>query len=63
MEKLLTKQEAGEILGVKVNTLNMWIHYRKIPFIKVNGFVRFKQEHLERWLNRRTYQPVNQVIE
>jgi len=52
MDRLLTKEEVANWLGVKVCTLNTWIMQRRIPYIKLAGanLVRFKQSQIEAWL-------------
>ena len=54
MIKLLTMVEASEYLGVSKLTLYGWVSARKVSFIKVGRLVKFKQEHLEKWIDQHT---------
>jgi excisionase family DNA binding protein len=55
MENLIGKEEAAKALGVEVVTLYTWVTRRKIPFVKVNGALRFRPSALEEWLRQREY--------
>jgi excisionase family DNA binding protein len=50
MEKLLRPEELSEMLGIQLSTIYNWTHYKKIPFVKVGGCVRFKPSDIEKWL-------------
>jgi excisionase family DNA binding protein len=52
--KLLTMDEASEYLGISKLTLYGWVSARKLGFIKVGRLVKFKQEHLDRWIDQHT---------
>lgn len=54
MSKLLTIDEASEYLGISKMTLYRWVSARKVGFIKVGRLVRFKQAHLDRWIEQHT---------
>ena len=54
MRKLLTMNEASEYLGISKLTLYGWVSERKLGFIKVGRLVKFKQEHLDRWIDQHT---------
>jgi excisionase family DNA binding protein len=54
MRKLLTMAEASEYLGISKLTLYDWVCSRKIVFIKVGRLVKFKQEHLDKWIEQHT---------
>jgi excisionase family DNA binding protein len=54
MRKLLTMTEAAEYLGISKLTLYGWVCSRKIVHIKVGRLVKFKQEHLDKWIERHT---------
>lgn len=53
MEKLLTPENICEILGVKKSTLYSWTSKELIPFVKVNGLLRFREGEIEKWLKLR----------
>ncbi len=61
MDKLLTKQELVEWLGIKLSTLNTWIMQRRIPYIKLaeGNLVRFKQSQIEQWLGESEIEPLH----
>jgi excisionase family DNA binding protein len=50
MEKLLSPENICEILGIERSTLYSWTSRGRIPFIKVNGLLRFRESELLRWL-------------
>lgn len=50
MEKLLAPEDICEILGIEKSTLYAWTSRGLIPFIKVNGLLRFRESELLRWL-------------
>lgn len=50
MEKLLAPESVCEILGIERSTLYAWTSRGLIPFIKVNGLLRFRESELLRWL-------------
>jgi len=53
MEKLLSPENICEILGIEKSTLYSWTSRGLIPFIKVNGLLRFRESELLRWLKSR----------
>jgi len=54
MNKLLTKRETAAMLRISLNTLNLWISMKKIPYLKLgkskNSPVRFSERELSDWL-------------
>lgn len=54
MRKLLTMDEASEYLGISKLTLYGWVSSRKLGFVKVGRLVKFRQEHLDRWIEQHT---------
>jgi len=50
MEKLLAPEDICKALGIEKSTLYAWTSRGLIPFIKVNGLLRFKESELLRWL-------------
>jgi len=51
MDKLLTINQLSELLQVKKNTIYSWTFTRKIPFVKINGALRFKEKVISRWID------------
>jgi len=60
---LLTVEEASQLLRVKRSTLYSWVHRRQVPFQKVRGLLRFRQNDLQKWLDdqRRTVDEERQL--
>ncbi len=50
MDKLLTIDQLSDILQVKKNTIYSWTFTRKIPFVKINGALRFKEKAINSWI-------------
>ena len=51
IDRLLTVQEVCELLQVK-RTYIYWLTYqRKIPHIKIQGILRFRQSAIDEWLD------------
>jgi excisionase family DNA binding protein len=51
MEDLLGIKEVSEKLKVKESTLRSWVHYRKIPIVRVGRrLIRFRQSAIEQWI-------------
>jgi len=53
MNKLLTKDEVAEMLGVKPSTIYQWTHEGFIPHVKINNLVRFRQNDIDEWIEDR----------
>ncbi len=51
MERLLTIDQVSELLQVKKNTIYSWTFTRKIPFVKVNGALRFQERVISKWID------------
>ena len=52
--KLLTIDEAAELLSVKVSRLRTAVFRREIPFVKIGRLVRFKEDSLLKWIDEMT---------
>lgn len=50
MKKLLTVTEASELLQIKTGTLYKYVCARRIPYIKLNGHLRFDEAVLNDWV-------------
>ena len=50
LQRLLTYQEAADILAVKPQTLRQWVCYKRIPCVKIGSAVRFRPEQLEEFI-------------
>ena len=51
VDRLLTVQEICELLQVKRTYVYWLTHQRKIPYIKIQGILRFRQSAIDRWLS------------
>jgi excisionase family DNA binding protein len=50
-DKLLTYEQASEMLTVPKGTLYAWVHAKRIPHIRLGPrLVKFRQSDLESWL-------------
>jgi excisionase family DNA binding protein len=50
LQRLLTYQEAADILAVKPQTLRQWVCYKRIPRVKIGSAVRFRPTQLEEFI-------------
>jgi excisionase family DNA binding protein len=56
VEKLLSRQEAAEILGVKTSTLAVWASTKRydLPHIKVGRLTKYKTQDVKNFIERHT---------
>jgi excisionase family DNA binding protein len=57
LDKLLTIGQVSDILQVKKSTIYSWTFTRKIPFLKINGVVRFKEKAICSWIESKVEEP------
>ena len=50
LPRLLTYQDAADILAVKPQTLRQWVSQKRIPFVKIGAAVRFTPDQLESFI-------------
>jgi len=62
-KKLLTVQDLADQLSVTESTIYSWTHKRLIPFVKLGTRVRFRQDKIDAWLNRRSFNVKKYKIE
>ena len=48
---VLTTRQTAQVLNVSISTINRWKKEDKIPFIQINGSIRYKSEDLKKMLN------------
>jgi len=53
-EDLLSIDELSQYLHVAPKTLRNWVSGKKVPYIKINGAVRFSRKKIDKWLERKT---------
>lgn len=52
---LLDRKAAAQMLTLSVRTLDRYVTQRLIPYVKYpGGGVRFKEDDLVKWINRKT---------
>jgi len=54
MNKLLTPQEVADLLSVRKSTIYQWTHQGYIPHVKLGKFVRFKEDKVMEWVDRKS---------
>jgi len=58
MERLLTKKDVLEMLGIKQSTLYTWVHQKKIPFVKLGRrTLRFREGDILEWIADKAIRP------
>jgi len=57
MEQLLSVDDVCKIIQFKKSSVYALIHYKRIPYIKISGAVRFKRQDIEEWINTNTHKP------
>lgn len=57
MDKLLTISQVSDILQVKKSTIYSWTFTRKIPYVKINGVLRFKEKVISSWIESQEEEP------
>ncbi len=50
-QSLLTVHQLSSFLHVHPKTLYRWTNERKLPFVKINGLIRFNRKEIEEWQN------------
>jgi len=58
IENLMTFADVSEITKIKVGTLRKYVLEERIPFLKLNGFVRFQASEIKAWLEDNAHRPV-----
>ena len=55
-DRLLTTVEAAEVLAVSPQTAALWRRRKSadLPYIRVHGSIRYRREHIDRWLEAQT---------
>ena len=46
----LNIQELSRYLNIKTPTLYSWVGEGKVPYIKINGVLRFRREEIDGWV-------------
>jgi len=55
-DKLVTRTEAAELMGLKPQTLSVWASSGRndLKFVKIGRCVRYRLSDIEAWLSERT---------
>jgi excisionase family DNA binding protein len=53
-QNLLTYRDVAQILGLKENTLRVWVSARRIPFVKLGSAVRFTPKMVDEIIEKST---------
>jgi len=56
---LLSLEAAAAYLGISPGTLKHWVHWRKIEYVKIGKFTKFRQQALDRFVNAQTVAAVD----
>jgi excisionase family DNA binding protein len=58
-DKLLTRREAADLLGISPETLTIWACTKRypLPYVKVGRSVRYRRTDLEAFIESRTVVP------
>ena len=59
VKPLLTIEEAAGLLGVKPQTLYLWVSQRRVPFRKIGRLVRFTETDLEEFIEKQKQPPLS----
>lgn len=57
LEPLLDVAGAAQMLATSERHIRKLIYERRIPYVKVGGKVRFRQQALDRWIEANTVEP------
>lgn len=49
--RFMTASEVARLLNTSKGTVYLWVNHKKIPYLKINGSVRFREDEIHRWLN------------
>lgn len=49
--ELLTIEDAGKLLNLKISRIRMAVFRREVKYIKLGALIRFKKDHLMEWIN------------
>lgn len=57
MTPLICVQDASKILGISRSKLYQLIEDERIPFVRIDGRVLFREDLLETWIQEQVVQP------
>lgn len=47
---LISVKELSQVLNIKASTIYQWAELKQIPYIKLNGSVRFDLGDIQKWI-------------
>jgi excisionase family DNA binding protein len=53
--ELLTPEEVCALLKIKRQRLYEWVHFGRIPYVKIGRFLRFSKSSLDEWLKASSF--------
>ncbi len=54
--KLLKVEDVAELLGVKTQTVYLYVTQKRIPFIRMSGkLIRFREADIEDWIKGKSH--------
>ena len=60
IEDLLTPEEVCSLLKIKKQRLYEWVHFDRIPYIKIVRFLRFSGKRIKEWLEENTHDTIEE---
>lgn len=55
IDDLLTPDEVCDLLKIKKQRLYEWVHFDRIPYIKIGRFLRLSGKRIKEWLEENTH--------
>jgi len=52
LERLLNTKELADYLGLAHQTIRVWVSQKRIPFLKIQGAVRFSEAEIQEILDK-----------
>lgn len=64
-ERLLTRQEAAEFLGISKHALAVWACTKRypLPYVRVGSRAMYRASDLNRFIESRTVNPISELVE
>lgn len=54
--KLLKVEDVAELLGIKTQTVYLYVTQKRIPFIRMSGrLIRFREADIENWIKGKSH--------
>lgn len=63
VEQLLKLEDVAQMLNISTYAVRDYVQYRKIPYYKINGVVRFKLSEIEQWIEDKAIKPATKDTE